>query len=232
MRRPRIHKVFGIDHDVGLSNLFSNEGDFALDDVVRDVGQGCMKVIPSGPIPPNPAELLNDARMLAIIEDLGERFDYVIFDTPPTINVTDSAILSERIDGALLVVRNFTTDRGAVKRASELLAKGGAHLLGVVINGVDAPQVGGVYGQDMETWSWEFALSVAAGSEDYNAGYFGVSDFALNDLTGTLSATYPATENLDITAFVTGSLMLDSDIGDMMEDDANFGLGVGASYGF
>ena len=92
-------------------------------------------------------------------------------------------------------------------------------------------QAGGSYGQDMETWSWNLVLSVAAGSEDYNTGYFGVADFGLNDVTAKFTATYPVMENLDLTASVTGSLML-SDVGDAVAEDSNFGLGVGASYSF
>lgn len=145
LRRPRIHKIFGGTHVPGASNLFSADDELTLDDVIRSTDQENLSILPSGPIPPNPAELLNSPRMGEIIEQLSERFDYVVYDTSPVINVTDSAVLSERVDGALLVVRCFVTDRAAVAHARELLDGAEARLLGVVVNGVDAPRGGQEY---------------------------------------------------------------------------------------
>jgi hypothetical protein len=93
-------------------------------------------------------------------------------------------------------------------------------------------QVGGAYGQEMATWSWELAASLAVGSEDYNEGYFGVADFALNDLTVTFTVEFPLSASFSVTGFVSGSWLLDDAIGDAVADDSSFVVGAGASYTF
>ena len=140
LRRPRVHKVFGIGHDKGLSNLLAGDEDYDVADVSVLTNFDNLIVISSGPVPPNPAELLGGARMGELLARLAGEFDYVIFDTPPTVNVTDAAVLAQRVSGALLVVRTFETDKNAVSRARDLLGSANARLLGVVLNGVDAPR--------------------------------------------------------------------------------------------
>jgi len=157
LRRPRVHKIFGFDHSPGLSNLFAADDEKTLEEVVRDAGQAGLSVVPSGPLPPNPAELLNSPRMGELIGEMGRHFDFVVFDTPPMVNVTDSAVLSQRVDGALLVVRTFATDRSAVVRARELLNGADVHLLGVVVNGADAPRTGYEYERYYYNYRYDYA---------------------------------------------------------------------------
>lgn len=140
LRRPRIHKIFGLESSPGLSNLLAGDEELAVDAVIRKPGLENLHVIASGPIPPNPAELLSSARMGDILKELSGPFDYVVFDSPPVINVTDASVLCQRVDGGLLVVRAFATDRSAVGRARELLDGAGARVLGVVVNGADTPR--------------------------------------------------------------------------------------------
>jgi len=142
LRRPRIQKVLDLDGAAGLSNLLAAHEDVSLDDVIRPHEVEGLSVITSGPIPPNPAELLGSSRMEDLIKVFAERFDYVVYDMPPTINVTDAVVLSRRLHGAILVVRSFVTDRAAANRARELFAGGGARVLGVVLNCADAPRTG------------------------------------------------------------------------------------------
>ena len=156
LRRPRLHKVFGFDHSRGLSNLFSADDDTTLEQVIRDSGQAGLSVITSGPVPPNSSELLNSPRMTELIREMARRFDFVVFDTPPMVNVTDSAVLSQQIDGTLLVVRTFATDRSAIARVRELLNGAEVRLLGVVVNAVDAPRTGYEYERYCYNYQYDY----------------------------------------------------------------------------
>ena len=147
LRRPRVHRIFRVDQSPGLSNLLASQEGLSLDEVIRKAPAGSLSLLPSGPVPPNPAELLGDARMVDLVKALSERFDYVVYDTPPAISVTDAVVLARHVHGALLVVRSFVTERAAASHARELLTEAGARLLGVILNGVDAPGTGyGYYG--------------------------------------------------------------------------------------
>ena len=148
LRRPRIHKIFEINSAPGFSNVLAGHDELSVEDVIRpDVSKG-LAIIPSGPLPPNPAELLSSPRMGEVIAALSARFDYVVYDMPPAVNVTDAVVLARQVHGALLVVRSFVTDRAAATRARELLSGAGARVLGVILNGVDAPRSGYRYYQD------------------------------------------------------------------------------------
>ena len=144
LRRPRIHKILNVEQSPGISSLLAGQDGLTLDDVIQVSGTANLSIISSGPLPPNPAELLGNARMEEMIKECAGRFDYVVYDTPPAINVTDATVLAQHVLGALLVVRSFVTERAAAIRARELLTAAGARLLGVVLNGVDAPR-GGYY---------------------------------------------------------------------------------------
>jgi len=93
-------------------------------------------------------------------------------------------------------------------------------------------QGGASYGQQLETFNWEVGLTLAAGSEDYNEAYFGVGDFALNDLTASFRVEFPFSAGFSVTAFVSGSWLMDGDIQDAVEDDSSYAFGGGVSYSF
>jgi succinoglycan biosynthesis transport protein ExoP len=146
LRKPRLHKTFGLAPTVGLSNLLAGEGVRDLDEAVQETSIENLFVLPCGPRPPNPSELLGTDRMRDLVAEMEEKFDKVIFDTPPTVNVTDSSVLLNFVDGAILVVRGFTTQRELARRAAELLQTGRGRVLGVILNNADTPK--GAYGYD------------------------------------------------------------------------------------
>ena len=134
MRRPTIDRLFQLSNAVGLTTLLVSDTQVA--DATQATEDENLRVITTGPLPPNPAELLNSHRMEAILARLEEAADIVIFDSPPVAAVTDSAVLSVRADGTILVVRASSTHEPALRRAQGALATVGARMLGVVLNGV------------------------------------------------------------------------------------------------
>jgi capsular exopolysaccharide synthesis family protein len=96
-----------------------------------------LDIIPSGPVPPNPSEMLGSHSMVKMLENLRDKYDHVIVDSPPITAVTDAVILSRMVDGVLVVVRAGETHREIVKNAIGLLKSANAHVLGAVLNGVD-----------------------------------------------------------------------------------------------
>src|SRR5262249_1493011 len=101
-----------------------------------------LPLLPCGPIPPNPAELIISDRMKTMLKELSERYDHIILDSPPLINVTDPVILSTLVDGVILVVHGGKSTRDVVRRARQELATVGAKVFGVVLNNVDLRREG------------------------------------------------------------------------------------------
>lgn len=134
LRKPRVHKVFGVENWRGLTSEVVNQN--GLEANLQPSAVQGLTLLTSGPIPPNPAELLGSARMLKLLGELEERFDTVIIDSPPLLAVTDAAVLAPRVGGVILVVRVGGVARQEVKRAQEALAKVKANLLGVTLVGV------------------------------------------------------------------------------------------------
>lgn len=129
-RRPRIHKLFGMQNRLGLTGIF--RGQVNLNDAAEKYAEN-LSVITSGAIPPNPAELLGSTMMDKIINRLSEMADIVILDSPPMV-VTDPAILSTKVDGVILVVNPGLTKKEAFKAAMTQLKRSEARILGVVVN--------------------------------------------------------------------------------------------------
>jgi capsular exopolysaccharide synthesis family protein len=138
MRRPRIHTVFGMENRAGLSSLLSSE--LTTDDlqsVALRYQESNIYLLPSGPIPPNPAELLGSEQMRNLLERASQRFKYVIIDSPPIASFTDGVLISSIVDGVLLVVQGGKTSRQVVKRTRQMLTEIGAKVIGVVLNKID-----------------------------------------------------------------------------------------------
>jgi non-specific protein-tyrosine kinase len=133
LRRPVQHQVFELDNENGLSSAFLDTK-ASIDRFMKPVTTDSLSVLPSGPVPHNPSELLDSARMIEVIEDLKSRADIVIFDSPPVLSVADATILATKMDGVLLVVDSGYTRRGTAKRAKEILQGIGANIVGVVVN--------------------------------------------------------------------------------------------------
>jgi capsular exopolysaccharide synthesis family protein len=136
MRRPACHRAAGIRNGAGFVQCLT--GQVALADAVHPVpGVPNLSLIPCGPIPPNPAELLSSAVTGELLSRLRQDFDYVLVDSPPLLSVTDSRILSTLTDATVLVVRAHSTPFTGVRRAKALLYGSGARILGIALNDVD-----------------------------------------------------------------------------------------------
>ena len=130
LRKPRVHKVFRLSGSKGITNLLA--GQMKIEEVTHLVGSG-FTVIPCGPSPPNPSELLGSKRMKELLDELKKHYDIIIIDAPPVGVVTDSAILSTIVDGTILVVASGKTEIENGRRAKQLLENVDARILGVVM---------------------------------------------------------------------------------------------------
>lgn len=137
LRRPRLHFHFNLPNKRGVSNFLS--GDLDLDSMLQPYeALPNLKVLVSGPVPPNPAELLGSDEMRRLMLQLNERFTHLVIDSPPTISFTDASILSTMVDGVVLVVHGGRSSRAVVRRAKQRLLDVGANIYGVVLNNVKA----------------------------------------------------------------------------------------------
>ena len=135
LRRPRLHQFFGMDNSVGFTSVLL--GNVPLAKALQPVhGQDRLLLLASGPLPPNPAELLSSTRTADLLHTLASQADVVLIDSPPVLPVTDSLVLSQRVDSTVLVSSAGTTTRKAVHRAAEMLHQVNAPLVGAVLNGV------------------------------------------------------------------------------------------------
>ncbi len=132
MRKPTVHYTFGVTNTTGLTNVLTRQA--TLDEAARPTDIENLNVLPSGPIPPNPAELLGSKGMQVFFEKATERYDMIIFDTPPVLAVTDAQILANKCDGTVLVVASGKTELESAQKTKELLSAAQAKLLGVVLN--------------------------------------------------------------------------------------------------
>jgi capsular exopolysaccharide synthesis family protein len=136
LRRPRLHAHFNLSNARGLTNCLSGESN-ELESLIQTYDkQPNLKMLPSGPIPPNPAELLGSEEMRRLLATLSEKFAHIIVDSPPVISFTDASILSTFVDGVILVVHGGRSSRAVVRRAKQQLLDVGAHIFGVVLNNV------------------------------------------------------------------------------------------------
>jgi tyrosine-protein kinase Etk/Wzc len=145
LRRSRLHKLFGISREPGLTEFVLGQLD--QDAVVRETAVPGLYVLPSGQLPPNPAELLGGNKMRDALAKLSEAFDLVVLDTPPLLAASDAAILATLADGVVMVVRAGVTEIEAGQQAIQQLASVGARVVGAVLNDPDAKvqKYGGYY---------------------------------------------------------------------------------------
>lgn len=143
LRRPFLHRVFQVSNLVGLTNVMVGES--TLEEAIRPTEVPGLSVLTSGPIPPNPAEMLGSARMKEVLDQLSALADVVIIDSPPIIAVTDASVLAPQVDGVVLVAGAGLVNREMAQRAKAQLEAVGARILGVVLNGVDAEGSGYYY---------------------------------------------------------------------------------------
>ena len=171
LRRPNMHHRFGLNGKVGLTTLLT--GTTKLEDTVQQIPEiPNLDVLPSGPIPPFPTEMLSSEAMDNLLRHCGEIYTHVVIDSPPILSVTDGVILAHEADAVVLVVRHGKSSKHVVRRARDLLLRSGAPITGIVLNAVDlnSPEYYGYYGysgysySSIDTQSWEPQTVMAGGS--------------------------------------------------------------------
>jgi capsular exopolysaccharide synthesis family protein len=135
MRRPRLHQVFGLSNNEGLSGILSsesNESEILLK--IEQSQESNVYLLSSGAIPPNPAELLGSAQMKRLLDVASKTFTYIVIDSPPIASFTDGVVISSLVDGVILVVHGGKTSRQVVRHTRQMLNEIGAKIIGVVLN--------------------------------------------------------------------------------------------------
>jgi capsular exopolysaccharide synthesis family protein len=135
MRRPRLHRSFGVPNQVGVSTMIL--GNSTMEDAIKRTEIPNLDVLPCGPIPPNPSELLHTKRFAQILEDCKKHYQHVILDSPPTSAVTDPAVLGNLVDGVILIVKGASTTREGAAHARRQLVSAKCRMLGVIVNEID-----------------------------------------------------------------------------------------------
>jgi capsular exopolysaccharide synthesis family protein len=170
LRKPAIDKVFGVEMTPGLTDILMGNypwrdtvktvtdiimGQMSTDEVMMTPGLDNLHLITSGPIPPNPAELIESERLTAFIEEAKEEYDIILFDSTPILSTADAAILGTKVDGVLLVYRVGTVSRGLLRRSTAQLRQVKCNIMGVVLNGM-RPDVSPDF-QDYKYYSYAYA---------------------------------------------------------------------------
>lgn len=132
LRKPTVHYTFNFTNTFGMTTVLTKQS--VLPETVKDSGVENLHILSSGPIPPNPAELLSSKAMSWFMNEAKELYDILIFDTPPVLAVTDAQVMANQCDGTILVVSSGTTETEASKKAKESLEAAKAKILGVVLN--------------------------------------------------------------------------------------------------
>ncbi|MBI3941534.1 MAG: CpsD/CapB family tyrosine-protein kinase [Chloroflexi bacterium] len=145
LRRPTLHEIFGAPNDAGLTTMMLQE-ELLQRPPFQTTAVKDLLLLPSGPLPPNPAEILGSRRMSEVIEALVQASDMVLFDAPPVIAVTDAAVLAARVDGVLLVISAGQTRREHALKARDLLQRVNARLIGTVLNNANPDSLMQYYG--------------------------------------------------------------------------------------
>jgi non-specific protein-tyrosine kinase len=145
LRRPSLHEILNTSNERGLTTMFV-EPEALQNPPLLETGVENLQLLPSGPLPPNPADLMGSGRMEQVISALTSRADTVLFDAPPVVAVTDAAVLGTKVDGVLLVVSAGQTRRDHAQRARELLERVHVRIIGAVLTnaGLDLT-MGGYY---------------------------------------------------------------------------------------
>jgi len=135
MRRPSLHRTFNIDPSPGLSEILVGEA--SIEEAIKDTTEANLRLLPSGTIPPNPLDLIGSERMMELVETLKQHYRWIIFDTPPLINVSDAAMLCGSGVSVLFVIKFGVFKKDEIKQAVKQLKKINAKVIGAVLNFVD-----------------------------------------------------------------------------------------------
>lgn len=162
LRRPSVHRFLKANRNsTGLTNIL--KGEITIKEGVNHVEGTAMDVLLSGSTPPNPSELLASAKMKDVIDELEKMYDYVIYDTPPVLLVTDAAALGKYMNGALLVVKHNATEKGLVLKAKGYLDSAGVKILGAIYSIYSEKSVGNYYYSKYSSYNYYY----------YYGGYYG-----------------------------------------------------------
>ncbi len=134
LRKPVQHRIFG-KRNKGVTNILVD--DSPAETFLQETEIDNLRILPSGPIPPNPSELLSSSKMVELFTELKELADIVLIDAPPTIAVTDAAVMAAKVDGIVLVIDSTSVRPEMAQKAKELLVKANGHILGVILNRVE-----------------------------------------------------------------------------------------------
>lgn len=143
LRRPSVSKYLGMPTGTGLADLISNGA--SVNDALLNIGIENLTILPAGKIPPNPAELLGSLRLKNLILQLKQKYDYIIFDTPPAIPVTDAGLIGAQIDGVIMVIKANKTQKGVIKHSQNLLKQAQAKLIGYILTNIQYHIPGYIY---------------------------------------------------------------------------------------
>lgn len=143
LRKPTVHYTFNLNNTAGLTSILTNQ--MELMEAIHQYDEKNLYILPSGPVPPNPSELLGSRAMNHFLDKALEEFDIVLFDTPPVLAVTDAQVLANLCHGSILVVSSGKADKEAVVKTKEQLASSTGKILGVVLNNKKADKKGDYY---------------------------------------------------------------------------------------
>lgn len=143
LRKPTMHHTFNKSNRFGLTNLLTGKSHY--NEVVTETHIPNLDLLPSGPIPPNPSEILSSKRMTALLEELKGQYDLVVVDTPPALAVADAQIMATKCDGVILVISAGTTKRDAASKMRANMDHVKARVIGAVLNNVDRKSGEGYY---------------------------------------------------------------------------------------
>jgi capsular exopolysaccharide synthesis family protein len=180
-RRPRVHKYFALDNEVGVSSVIA--GDAEILDAIQQTPVKNLWAMPCGPRPHNPSDLLTSPRFKELIDLVRDQYDFIIIDTPPILAVTDSSVVAPRADAVLLVVRLTKHARDSALRTTEMLNGLGARILGVVVNGIGKTAGYGYgyqrygsyrYGYGYQRYGgYQYSSRYSSGENGESGGYYG-----------------------------------------------------------
>ncbi|MGD0799338.1 MAG: polysaccharide biosynthesis tyrosine autokinase [Acidobacteriaceae bacterium] len=174
LRRPNVHHRFGLTGKLGLTTVLA--GTSTLQEALQTVPEiPNLDILPSGPVPPFPSEMLSSEAMRALLERLAEQYSHIVIDSPPILSVTDGVILGRVVDAVVLVIRHGKSNKNVMRRARDLLARSGAPVAGLVLNAVDlnSPEYYGYYGYsgysygnvDADSWETQHGPAVKTGPQ-------------------------------------------------------------------
>jgi polysaccharide biosynthesis transport protein len=169
LRRPRLHKMMQVSARVGLASVMAGETNLAA--ATQETAIANLSLLPCGPLPPNPAELLTSPHFQELLVTAREQYDFVLVDTPPLLAVTDPCVVAPRVDGVIMAIRLSKKSGPQAERAKEILTTLGVKVIGVVVNGVNKRASSGRFSSGAYEYAYG-ATDYAYNSEQTGESYY------------------------------------------------------------